>query len=208
MNILIIEKNELLKEGIRSFLEKSFSFVFTSSSDLPSVQKLFQQTNIEMVCVGIDFLTKEEYLPIIQLINKKSLLLVLIFYNHLNLLPENLSSILEFKAHAYLSIFSSQNEFDKAIDYVFHSKIYISETLTALINKEYFQKNWVELSHREKEIIFNISQGKSIKEIANQLFISEHTVRTHKKNIFKKLNVHTTSELVSYFYNNKIVFTK
>lgn len=55
----------------------------------------------------------------------------------------------------------------------------------------------VKLSKREKEIVNLISQGKSDKEIAEELNISFQTVQTHNKNIFKKMDVHSRIELIN-----------
>lgn len=53
------------------------------------------------------------------------------------------------------------------------------------------------LSKREKEVLDLLANGKSNKEIANALFISEKTVRTHLHNIFKKLDITKRTEAVS-----------
>lgn len=50
------------------------------------------------------------------------------------------------------------------------------------------------LSSRESEIIIFISKGLSNKEIAQMLNLSVHTVITHAKNIYKKLNVNSRAE--------------
>ncbi|MFP2997870.1 helix-turn-helix transcriptional regulator [Spongiivirga sp. MCCC 1A20706] len=53
------------------------------------------------------------------------------------------------------------------------------------------------LSTREKEIVFLILKGLTSKEISKQLFVSYHTIRTHRKNIFSKLDCHNVLELAS-----------
>jgi DNA-binding NarL/FixJ family response regulator len=53
-----------------------------------------------------------------------------------------------------------------------------------------------DVSNREMEIIQQIIIGKSSKEIADSLFISYHTVTTHRKNINKKLNVKNPQDLI------------
>jgi DNA-binding NarL/FixJ family response regulator len=57
------------------------------------------------------------------------------------------------------------------------------------------------LTQREKEIIRLIKNGKSTKEIAEFLFLSVHTVDTHRKNICAKLNLENPSSLVRYAAN-------
>ena len=54
------------------------------------------------------------------------------------------------------------------------------------------------LSLREKEVLQLLANGKSIKDIADLLFISTHTVRRHRENIMKKLNLKGIVALVKY----------
>lgn len=58
------------------------------------------------------------------------------------------------------------------------------------------------VSNRERDIIRLLLSKNSSKEIAKKLFISRHTVDTHRRNILKKLNLTSTGELCSYFKNN------
>lgn len=57
-------------------------------------------------------------------------------------------------------------------------------------------KSHSSLSKREKEIVIEIGHGLSSEQIAEKLFLSYYTVETHKKNIYLKLNVKTTAELI------------
>lgn len=61
------------------------------------------------------------------------------------------------------------------------------------------------LSDREKEIITGVVKGQTNKEIADQLFISIHTVLTHRRNIARKLGIHSPAGLVIYAIVNGIV---
>lgn len=62
-----------------------------------------------------------------------------------------------------------------------------------------------ELSLREKEIITCVVKGLSNKEIAEHLFISVHTVITHRRNIARKLKIHSPTLLTVYAIVNKLV---
>ncbi len=55
---------------------------------------------------------------------------------------------------------------------------------------------YLRLTKREKEITSQLFQGKKAKEIAKELFISERTIEQHKKNIFRKMEVHSMQELM------------
>ena len=61
------------------------------------------------------------------------------------------------------------------------------------------------LSEREKGIVREIALGRTNKEIADNLFISAHTVITHRKNITRKLGVKTVSGLTVYAILNKFI---
>ena len=61
------------------------------------------------------------------------------------------------------------------------------------------------LSEREKEIIVCVTKGMSNKEIADHLFLSVHTVITHRRNISSKLQIRSTAGLIIYAIANKLV---
>lgn len=61
------------------------------------------------------------------------------------------------------------------------------------------------LSSREKEIITCVVKGMTNKEIADSLFLSAHTVITHRRNIARKLQIHSPAGLTIYAIVNKLV---
>ncbi|MDG1332301.1 MAG: response regulator transcription factor [Crocinitomicaceae bacterium] len=86
-------------------------------------------------------------------------------------------------------VLSGQTYFDRMNDFVDSKK----------------EKNEYKLSEREIEIIGLVAEGLTSKEIAQRLFISEHTVKTHRKNIFRKLQVKDTDELIQFALNEGIL---
>ena len=64
------------------------------------------------------------------------------------------------------------------------------------------------ISEREKEIIVCLVQGMSNKEIACQLFISINTVITHRRNIVRKLQIHSLAGLTIYAIANNLIDSK
>lgn len=63
----------------------------------------------------------------------------------------------------------------------------------------------VKLSEREIEILQLISEGLANKQIADKLFISSHTVMTHRKNLMSKLKINNTASLVMYAIQQNLV---
>lgn len=80
--------------------------------------------------------------------------------------------------------------------YFDHLKSFTSE------QDEVFQ---FKLTKRELEIIKCIADGLSSIEMAEKLFISEHTVRTHRKNLLKKTGLSNTSQLIKYATEQQIL---
>ena len=64
------------------------------------------------------------------------------------------------------------------------------------------------LSAREKEIVICVVKGMTNREIADKLFLSTHTVITHRRNIARKLQIHSPSGLTIYAIVNKLVELK
>ncbi len=62
-----------------------------------------------------------------------------------------------------------------------------------------------QLSQREKEIICEVVKGKTNKEIADHLNLSVFTILTHRRNIAKKLQIHSSTALAIYAIANKLV---
>ena len=76
----------------------------------------------------------------------------------------------------------------------------LTEKISSLVsNKE------EELSARERDVIISIVQGMSNKEIAEHLCISTNTVITHRRNIARKLQIHTPAGLTIYAIVNGLV---
>lgn len=73
------------------------------------------------------------------------------------------------------------------------------------IEREYLGCEAVSLSERESEIIKHIAEGYTNHRIAEKLFISDHTVTTHRKNIMKKLGVSNTAGIVLYAVKTELV---
>jgi DNA-binding NarL/FixJ family response regulator len=61
------------------------------------------------------------------------------------------------------------------------------------------------LSPREKDVVRLLAKGLNNKEISEQLFISPHTVNTHRKNITRKLNIKSVAGLLVYALINEII---
>ncbi|MGN0033461.1 MAG: LuxR C-terminal-related transcriptional regulator [Candidatus Limimorpha sp.] len=79
--------------------------------------------------------------------------------------------------------------------------VYIDEGQNDVLEKEILEG----LSEREKDVLIYIAKGFSNKEIAEALYLSVHTVATHRRNISNKLQIHTSVGLAIYAIANNLV---
>jgi DNA-binding NarL/FixJ family response regulator len=86
-------------------------------------------------------------------------------------------------------------------------KFYCTSIVNHLLEKSFSKREGspAVLSSRETEIVRLAASGLIAKEIADQLNLSTHTVYTHRKNIMKKLNIGSASELVRYAISEGII---
>ena len=99
------------------------------------------------------------------------------------------------------------SKYDESIS-IFDDLEGLSKKISGLLNvpsEEEDLENQDALSQREKEIVICVVKGMTNKEIAEKLFLSIHTVITHRRNISKKLQIHSAAGLTIYAIVNKLV---
>ena len=101
----------------------------------------------------------------------------------------------------------STQELIYALDFVFKSSAFyrgegLAKESPLLKNDEFYKK--IKITTREKEIILELIKGLSVPQVSKKLHISSYTVETHKKNIFKKLNIHNSIDLVKFANENNL----
>ncbi len=115
---------------------------------------------------------------------------------------EIIHSLVDTGAEGYLLKDIEKHELVEAIEQVHAGNYYYSGSIAATMMKKMSSKNL--LTRREKEIIKLIINEEGNKQIADILFISEHTVEAHRKNIFRKTNSKNIVGLIKYAYENKL----
>lgn len=97
-----------------------------------------------------------------------------------------------------------KTELIKAITEIAAGKEYLSSEISRILVKSLTNKPEHKLSERELEILKHICKGKSNEQIAENLFLSEMTVATHKRNIMRKTAVKKTTELILWAMQHQI----
>ncbi|UII29749.1 response regulator transcription factor [Fulvivirga ulvae] len=124
---------------------------------------------------------------------------------------KNINRVLESGVESYITKECNKEQVLRAIETVARGeKFFCHKVLEVLLEKRVnpvasLASRVPELTEREMEVTRYIGAGKKPFEIAEEFSISIHTVRTHLKNIMKKLNLTSTSDLVLYAINNRIM---
>ena len=122
--------------------------------------------------------------------------------------PIIVGKALEAGANGFVPKNTSIEELSSALEHISNGQAFLPESLKAQIDlnnltvsERYSITENTDISKRELEIIKLIASGLTNNEIAEQLFISPHTVKTHRTNILRKLELPNTAALVSYAKN-------
>ena len=119
---------------------------------------------------------------------------------------EYIDASLKAGADGYIQKVATPDEFRIAIDSVLSGKGYLSPEVSANVasrtrsggKSANVTSIYDSLTHREREVLKLVSEGKSNKAIARLLFISVKTVEKHRSNLMAKLDMHNVSELTTY----------
>ena len=121
----------------------------------------------------------------------------------------NISKMIKSGANGYLLKNVKFHELHKAINKVILGETYIQNSITAKFINGYQRENHTEeanvLSPREVEIIRLIAKEYTSADIGRMLFISEHTVETHRKNIWRKTGVKSIVGLLNFAHEHQLI---
>jgi len=108
-------------------------------------------------------------------------------------------------ASGYLLKDCAGQDLANAIRAVVGSQTYLSPQIASVVVKDYMRVMSNErldlanaLTNREREVLQLLAEGKTRKEAAEILFISPRTIEVHRRNIFKKLNLKSNSDLTKF----------
>ena len=127
--------------------------------------------------------------------------------------PDAIKQMLDAGATGYILKNSGIKMLSKAIVTVANGETFFDPNVAFNFMNNYIEENVtigktdkIVLSNREKEILNLIANGKTSKEISETLFIAKTTVDTHRKNMIRKLNLDSGSELIKYAIDKKYEF--
>jgi two-component system NarL family response regulator len=115
---------------------------------------------------------------------------------------EDIFQALESGARGYLLKDTTKEELIDAVRQVHRGERYLPQAVAARLADRLIRPS---LTPRELDVLRLVSRGRSNKEMASAMFISEETVKTHMKALFQKLGVHDRAEAVSVSLQRGII---
>ena len=204
----LVDDHQIVIDGLMSLLKghEKFRFAFATTNPAEVMKKLEQHpvdillTDIMMPQLSGNALAKKikEKFPAIKI-------LALSMSGSGDLVNE---MIRDADISGYVLKNIGKQELIKALEKIADGGIYFSEEVVTELQQTNQRKKVNEEAHltgREIEITRLIEKEYSNKQIAEALFISERTVETHRKNIFRKTNTNSVIGLIKYAYAHKLI---
>ncbi len=203
--ILICEDHQIVVDGLLSIFENQSDyqvkgFISDGNEVITEVKK--QMPDVILLDLNLPNKNGIDLLTAIKKVHANVKVIILTMYNNQSIVKK----AKQLGADGFLLKNCSSDDLLNALDNVFENRtFYIGKGVKQLVveNDGFVQK--IKITRREKEIIRELIKGHNVPKIAETLFISAHTVETHKKNIFKKLDIHNSIDLVKLVNEKKLL---
>ncbi len=208
IKILIADDHTVVREGLKQIVAETSDMVVAdeATSGHEALNKALK-TDYDIVILDITMPGINGLDVLKQIKAQKPKLPILVLSVH----PEEQYAVRCLKAGAsgYLTKESASDELTAAIRKISQGKKYVTASLAerlALDLEIGTEKLPHEtLSDREYQVMINIAQGKKVKDIAEELFLSEKTISTYRSRILEKMGMEKNEELVRYALNNHLI---
>ena len=209
ISILLADSHHLVRLGLRHLLadEKKFNIVAEATDEESLFEELSEHNpNIVILDYKQPGSFSEKTIQQIRKQAPQANVLVISADNEKN----SIYQVLEYGINSFVTKTCGEEEIIDAVKATAKGeKFFCTKVLDYLLEKSFSKEEEncapTPLTPREIEIVRLVAKGLIAKEIAGLLNLSTHTVYTHRKNIMKKLELNTSSELVLYAINNGIV---
>ena len=211
IKLLIADDHQMIIDGLKLLVEgqEDLEVVAEATNGEQVVQeaRMAQELDVIVLDINMPKLDGIEVTKVLKAENPEINILVVTMYNR----KEFVRNLVEVGVDGYILKNSGKTELLNAIRAVAQGEPYFGKEITRTIMKSY-QKDKVfdspmdiDLTEREKEIIRLLGEGLNTVEIGEKLFLSAHTVKTHRKNILGKLGVKNTVGAIRFGIQTGII---
>lgn len=205
MRVLLVDDHAILLDGINSLLRQEDDLqVVGQVSNAEAALDFLKINDVDLVITDFAMagMNGLELVKILRRIVPEIKIILLSMHDEVHLIKE----ILKAGVNGYVLKNDTHKELLSAIRDVQQGKIYLSNDVNKLLIMSIDDPvKGKLLTDREREILKLIAKEFTNKKIAETLFISERTVETHRKNIFKKTGANSLVGLMKFAYANSLI---
>ncbi|KPJ99353.1 MAG: LuxR family transcriptional regulator [Desulfobacterales bacterium SG8_35] len=205
IRVLIADDHKIMLAGLRSLLEKQADFdVVAEAENGRKAVQMAQEKKPDVVVMDVSMPDLNGIEATTQIIESLPGTRVIALSMHSD--KRFVMGMLQAGASGYLLKDCASQELANAIHQVAGGKKYLSPEITGVVIDDFLlgassgevAKAASVLSAREREVLQLIAEGWSTKQIASHLYVSIKTIETHRRQIMKKLDLHTIADLTKY----------
>jgi two-component system, NarL family, nitrate/nitrite response regulator NarL len=204
IRVVIVDDHPMVLEGMRSMLDQiNFVVISGMAGSAYEAIELIKVSSPDIVITDINMpevsgmelaLKIKKEFPTIKIIAMST------FKER-----SYISQMIQNGASGYLVKSASKEEIQEAILSVYEGKLYMSLSINLSASDKAEMSHLPVLSSREKEVLLLIADGFTNPQIAAKLFISLHTVDSHRKNLLTKFDVNNTASLIKLAARNNMI---
>jgi DNA-binding NarL/FixJ family response regulator len=207
IRVAIADDHELIRSGFARLIEREPDLALVGeASDAAAAVELLRRESCDVLILDITLPDRSGLELLKELNHRFPNLPVLVLSMHSE--EEYALRTLQAGALGYITKSNASRELVRAIRKVASGSRYVgertAERLAISLGPEGATEPHQRLSDREYQILSLIGSGKSVREVAEELTLSVHTVNTYRRRILKKLGIETTSQIVRYALEHHI----
>jgi DNA-binding NarL/FixJ family response regulator len=209
-DVIIIEDNELLRDSLKEAINKSGNIYCNNSfssgeTALDFIEREDLVPDIILLDIGLPGMNGIEVIPELRKLSPTSKIIIITIHDD----DENVFNAICAGASGYLLKDLSADKIVASISEVMNGgapmNSHIAKKVLNMFRDQNIKSDGYGLSEREKEILSLLVEGLSKKLIAEKIFLSHHTVDSHLRNIYAKLEVHSRSSAISKAIREKLL---
>jgi DNA-binding NarL/FixJ family response regulator len=208
IRVLLVDDHQIFREALRSLLDKVPELeVVGEAEDGLGLLEIVRDLSPDVICMDIGMPGMNGIDATRQLKAAFPEIKVIALSSHAD--HVYLVDMLQAGASAYITKARGGKELLNAIEAVTHNRQYLCPSITDVLTRALFlQKSSGQaprLGPRERQVIRMVAMGMTSHAIANQLGISPSTVEVHRRNIMRKLDLHSAVELTRYAISTGLI---
>lgn len=204
IRVSIIEDDETIREGYAYLIGNTPGYKIASTyHSFEEAAKRIAQDDPDVILLDVELpgVSGIDAIPKLKKLVPEAYILILTVYEQDVLIFRALGN----GASGYLTKNTPHEKIISAIHEVMEGGGPMSAHIARMVIQSFQRNEESPLTRRETEILEQIATGKSRKRIAQELFIDLETVKSHIKNIYHKLNVHSKADAIKTAKDNKFI---